>query len=273
MSKTSNMWPFKKMHGLGNNFVIVDAREMTFAVNRERAQAIADRSRGIGCDQLIILRNCPEADVFMEIWNADGSRVGACGNATRCVGMILMDETDKVAISIKTDAGLLAAKRSMLGVSANMGKALTKWNEIPLAIEMDTTGGDFSFGALSSPGFVNMGNPHAVFFADDAETVDLARIGPQIETHKLFPERVNVSVASVSGKTIRLRVWERGAGITQACGSAACAALVAASRKGLVDRKATIQLDGGELRTEWLEDGTVEMAGPATLVFTGECDL
>jgi len=261
------------MHGLGNDFVIVDAREIDFEVTAQRAHAIADRRRGIGCDQLIILRASQSADVFMEIWNADGSRVGACGNASRCVGQIMMDEAHKVTASIETDAGLLSAKRSMFGISVNMGPARTAWAEIPLALEMDTAGGDLALGPLSSPGFVNMGNPHAVFFAENAEAIDLNRIGPELENHALFPERVNVSVASVSGKTIRLRVWERGAGITEACGSAACAVVVAATRKGLLARKATVRLDGGELHIEWLKDGTVEMTGPATLVYSGECGL
>ena len=267
------MWPFRKMHGLGNDFVIIDAREMDFAVTPERAKSIADRRRGVGCDQLIILRTSSEADVFMEIWNADGSRVGACGNATRCIGQIIMDEAHNVTTSIETDAGLLSAKRSMVGISVNMGPARTTWEEIPLAFKMDTVGGDLTLGPLSAPGFVNMGNPHAVFFAENAEAIDLGRIGPELEQHTLFPERVNVSVASVAGTNIRLRVWERGAGITEACGSAACAVVVAAARKGLIGRKATVQLDGGDLRVEWLADGTVKMAGPATFVYAGECDL
>ena len=261
------------MHGLGNNFVIVDAREIDFEVTPPRAHAIADRRRGIGCDQLIILRASKSADVFMEIWNADGSRVGACGNASRCVGQIMMDESHKVTASIETDAGLLSAKRSMLGISVNMGPARTAWGEIPLAFKMDTIGGDLALGPLSSPGFVNMGNPHAVFFAEDADVIDLPRIGPELEQHSLFPERANISVASVTGTTVRLRVWERGAGITEACGSAACAVVVAATRKGLLERKATVKLDGGELHIEWLANGTVQMAGPATFVYAGECTL
>ena len=261
------------MHGLGNDFVVIDARTAEFTVGKERATRIANRHHGIGCDQLIILRESHEADVFMDIWNADGSRVAACGNAARCVGMLMMDEEHKVTTSIETDAGVLAARRSLLGIAVNMGFARTDWKKIPLALEMDTVGGDFTLGPLSSPGFVNMGNPHAVFFAEDAEAIDLARIGPQIEQHSLFPKRVNVSVATVKGDKIRLRVWERGAGITEACGTAACAALVAASRKGLVGRTATVQLDGGDLRIQWHDDGTVEMAGPATQVYTGECNL
>jgi len=261
------------MHGLGNDFVVVDARAFEFNVDAERAGAIADRRRGIGCDQLIILRKSSNADAFMEIWNADGSRVGACGNATRCIGMLILDETGKTAASIETDAGMLSAKSSPLGISVNMGPARTRWQEIPLAHEMATDHGNFTLGTLSEPGFVNMGNPHAVFFVENAEDAALEVIGPYVENHALFPERTNVSLASITDAVIRLRVWERGAGTTQACGSAACAAVVAASRKGLINREATVRLDGGDLMVEWLADGTVEMAGPAALVYTGECAL
>ncbi len=261
------------MHGLGNDFVVVDARVRDFDVSPERASRIADRKRGIGCDQLIILRDCKNADVFMEIWNADGSRVGACGNATRCVGMRLLDETGQPAVSIKTDAGLLKATHAPNGISVNMGLAHTQWDCIPLAHPMDTDSADFTYGGLSAPGCVNMGNPHAVFFVEDAEEAPIESLGPKIETHTLFPERANVSVASIKDGILRLRVWERGAGITEACGSAACASVVAASRKGLINRHATVRLDGGDLDISWLEDGTVEMAGPATLVYAGECDL
>jgi len=261
------------MHGLGNDFVVVDARRMDFTVVPERASRIAGRRRGIGCDQLIILRPSARADVFMEIWNADGSRVAACGNATRCVGMLILDETSQTTASIETDAGLLSAQKSPHGISVNMGPARTGWDEIPLAREMDTISGDLTAEGLSAPGFVNMGNPHAVFFVDDADAVDLAAVGPLIEHHSLFPERVNASFAAVNDSSIRLRVWERGAGITEACGTAACAAVVAASRKGLTGRHAAVQLDGGILHVEWLQDDTVEMAGPATLVYKGECSL
>jgi diaminopimelate epimerase len=279
MSEPATIWPFLKMHGLGNDFIIVDARTQDFDVTPERAARISDRRRGLGCDQFIVLRRSNRADVFMEIWNADGSRVGACGNATRCVGMRLLDETGKDTVSIETDAGLLSAKvapatkSQTAGISVNMGPAHTGWDEIPLAREMDTVSGDLSLGGLSAPGFVNMGNPHAVFFVANAEDEPLHIIGPQVELNSLFPERTNVSVASIKGGIIRLRVWERGAGITEACGSAACAAVVAAARKELINRRATVRLDGGDLDVEWLTDGTVQMAGPATLVFKGESDL
>lgn len=269
-----DIWPFLKMHGLGNDFVVVDARARAFLMDETRAQKIACRRRGIGSDQLIIMRTSQKADVFMEIWNADGSRVGACGNATRCIGKLVLEETGAKTISIETDAGLLSATEADGGtISVNMGPARTDWADIPLADEADTENLDLTIGPLSRPGCVNMGNPHAVFFVDDAETIDLATLGPKIEHHSLFPEKVNASVASVKGGTIRLRVWERGAGITEACGSAACASVVAATRKGLVDRVATVLLDGGKLTVTWLKDGTVEMTGPATHVYKGECGL
>ncbi|PCI59389.1 MAG: diaminopimelate epimerase [Kordiimonadales bacterium] len=272
MAKT-HTWAFLKMHGLGNDFVVVDARAYDFAITNERAARIAHRQRGIGCDQLIILRSSDNADIFMEIWNADGSRVGACGNASRCVGLLMLDETGKDRISIETDAGLLQAKRSPHGISVNMGTALTKWDRIPLAAETNTDTVDFKVGGLSAPGCVNMGNPHAVFFVDDAEAIAIGEIGPLVEYDALFPERVNVSVASIDGTVLRLRVWERGAGITEACGTAACASVVAATRKGLLDRKATVRLDGGDLLVEWLADGTVEMAGPTALAYEGTSTL
>lgn len=273
MSKQTQTWPFLKMHGLGNDFVVVDARGLDFEVTTTRAAAISDRRRGIGCDQFIIMRDSKKASVFMEIWNADGSRVGACGNATRCVGMLMLEETGDDKISIETDAGLLSAEKRDAGISVNMGLARTRWQDIPLAHESDTASADFEIEGLASPGCANMGNPHAVFFVEDAENQPLEQIGPQVEVSDFFPERVNASIASVKDGIIRLRVWERGAGITEACGTAACASVVAATRKGLVDRKATVRLDGGDLDIEWLPDGTVQMTGAATLVYRGESDL
>ncbi|WP_255834825.1 diaminopimelate epimerase [Kordiimonas sp. SCSIO 12603] len=264
------MRPFLKMHGLGNDFVIFDARTEPLMMNEELSSRVANRHRGVGCDQLIVLRASEKADVFMEIWNADGSRVGACGNATRCVGMLILDELSQDEVSIETDAGLLSAKRAAAGISVNMGPARTEWNEIPLASEMATDSADFEIDGVSAPGCVNMGNPHAIFFVDNAENEHIEVIGPQAELNELFPERVNASIASVDNGIIRLRVWERGAGITEACGTAACASVVAATRKGLIDRKATVRLDGGDLEVEWLEDGTVQMTGAATLVYKGE---
>lgn len=261
------------MHGLGNDFVVVDARATTFEVTEGRASRIANRKRGIGCDQFIVMRPSETADVFMEIWNADGSRVGACGNATRCVGMLILNETGKDSVNIETDAGHLSAERAAAGVSVNMGPARLKWDEIPLARAMETDTANLDVEGLNGPGCVNMGNPHAVFFVLNADEEPIEIVGPLVELNDLFPERVNASIASVKNGIIRLRVWERGAGITEACGTAACASVVAATRKGLIDRKAIVRLDGGDLEVEWRADGTVQMAGPATLVFKGQSDL
>lgn len=261
------------MHGLGNDFVIFDARKQHIDMTKTRASFVADRRRGVGCDQLIVLRETDKADVYMEIWNADGTQAGACGNATRCVGQIMLSETGKTSVSIETISGLLAAEARDTLISVNMGKARLDWTEIPLAKEMNTEQLDYTMGPLSAPGCVNMGNPHVVFFVDDAESIDLEKWGPQIERDPLFPERVNVSVVSVHGGNLRQRVWERGAGITEACGSGACAAVVAAARRSLVARAATTTLDGGDLMIEWLEDGTVQMTGPSSHSFTGEIFL
>jgi len=261
------------MHGLGNDFIILDARKSGLEMTAARASKLADRQRGIGCDQLIVMRASDTSDIFMEIWNADGSRVGACGNATRCVGRLLLDETGQTSVRIQTDAGDLSAVATGSDISVNMGAAKTGWQDIPLAREGDTVATEYECGPLSAPGCVNMGNPHAVFFVDDADAVDLDHWGPKIENDPYFPQRANVSVVSVCKGILRQRVWERGAGITQACGSAACASVVAATRRGLIDRKATVRLDGGELSVEWLPDGTVQMTGPTTFVFSGEVAL
>lgn len=273
MTAKTSIHPFIKMHGLGNDFIILDARESGLEMNAARASRLANRQRGIGCDQLIVMRASDSSDIFMEIWNADGSRVGACGNATRCVGRLLLDETGQASVSIQTDAGDLSAVAVGSDISVNMGAAKTGWQDIPLAQETDTIAVDYTNGPLSAPGCVNMGNPHAVFFVDDTDAVDLNRWGPQVENDPFFPERANVSVVTVEGGVIRQRVWERGAGITEACGSAACASVVAATRRGLVDRKATVLLDGGELQVAWLADGSVHMTGPTAFVFAGEVAL
>jgi diaminopimelate epimerase len=267
-------YQFLKMHGLGNDFVIFDARQNGLTLSDEQVRIVADRRRGVGCDQLILLRESESADVFMEIRNADGSRVGACGNATRCVGQIVLAEKSSNKITIETDAGQLSAEISSFGISVNMGPARTDWQDIPLSTEMDTLETKLTVGELSSPVCINMGNPHAVFFVDNVDQIALETLGSEIEHNALFPERVNVSVASVNGNEIRQRVWERGAGITDACGSGACAGAIAAMRRGLIDsRKATVLLDGGPLKIEWLANNTVQMTGSATLSFKGEIDL
>jgi len=264
---------FIKMHGLGNDFVVIDARGGDVALDSDRVRAIAERRMGVGCDQLLEI--CPprsdEAAAFMRIWNADGGEVEACGNGVRCVAAFLMMEGGAEAVAIDTVAGLIRAETAEQGrVAVDMGEARLGWEEIPLAREMDTLELDLTLGPLSAPVAVNMGNPHAVFFVDDAEAVDIATLGPQLETDALFPERANIGVAQVRGETdIRFRVWERGVGITRACGTGACAAMVAASRRGLTGRAATVTLDGGELEIEWLENNHVRMTGPVATSFMG----
>lgn len=273
MNTKMQTYPFLKMHGLGNDFAIFDARAQTIEITEANARRLCDRRRGIGCDQLIVLRTSNSADVFMEIWNADGSQAGACGNATRCVGQLLLSETDQASIKIETIAGMLTAEAKDNLISVNMGPANLEWHKIPLASAMPTDTLDYAKGPLSAPGCVNMGNPHVIFFVENTETVDLERWGPEIETDPLFPEKANVSIVSVKDGNIRQRVWERGAGITEACGSGACAALVAASRRGLTGRSATVTLDGGNLFIEWLDNGTVQMTGPATTSYFGEVSV
>ena len=273
--------PFVKMHGLGNDFVVLDMRKLangtaTPPIGGAVARAIADRRRGVGCDQLIALEpgHDGQADIFMRIANADGGEVAACGNATRCVAHLLFDELGRDTVTLETEAGLLVASRQPDGlVTVDMGPARHDWTEIPLAHEADTDFLPIVVGPLSRPVGVNMGNPHAVFFVDRADTIDLAAWGPKLEHHELFPERANIGVAEIRGPgQIRLRVWERGVGLTQACGTGACAALVAAVRRDLSPRSATVELDGGPLAINWREDGHVEMTGPVATSFAGELD-
>ncbi|MBL4802337.1 MAG: diaminopimelate epimerase [Emcibacter sp.] len=265
---------FQKMHGLGNDFVIFDGRADQLDLSEDQVRHIASRNRGIGCDQLITLLPSAKADVFMRIQNADGSEVNACGNATRCVGDILMREKNSETVTIETGAGLLRAKRDGELIQVDMGEPLRDWQQIPLAENMDTDDLALEVGPLSHPVAVNMGNPHAVFFVQSIEDIPLTELGPQIENHPLFPERVNVSIVEDKGNGhLRHRVWERGAGITEACGSAACAVIVAATVRGLVDRRAVVELDGGTLHMAWGSDNHVQMTGGVTSVFKGQIDL
>ncbi|HET9148880.1 MAG TPA: diaminopimelate epimerase [Alphaproteobacteria bacterium] len=269
--------PFIKMHGLGNDFVVVDARKRAVTLSAEAARAIADRRRGVGCDQLIVLEAPREAgtQAFMKIRNADGGESAACGNATRCVGAFLMSESGASEARIGTEAGILTAQRgSGAKVIVDFGAPRLGWREVPLAKDCDTLHAPISEGPLKDPACCSMGNPHGTFFVADAEAVDLPAHGPKLEHHPMFPERANIGVAQViAPDRIRLRVWERGAGITLACGTGACAALVNASRRGVAARKATVILDGGELTIEWREaDGHVLMTGAAAISFTGELD-
>jgi len=269
--------PFLKMNGLGNDFVVVEARSAPFRPGPEGARAIADRTSGIGCDQIIAIEPSARADAFMRIWNADGGEVDACGNATRCVGWLLLEASGRDTAVIETGAGLLGIARGGEGlITVDMGQPGLAWSDIPLAEEMNTRGIELQVGpidapVLHTPGCVNMGNPHAVFFVADAETAPVREAGSMIEHHHLFPERTNVEFAQIKGRDrIRLRVWERGVGETQACGTGACATLVAAVRRGLTDRKATLEMNGGELVIDWREaDDHVLMTGPVTLEFTG----
>jgi diaminopimelate epimerase len=268
--------PFRKMHGLGNDFVVLDQRRDPVAIGAETARALADRRTGIGCDQLILIEppHDPAAQIFMRILNADGTEAEACGNGTRCIARLVAEETGAKRIRIETAAGLLDAELMPNGnVAVDMGPARLGWRDIPLAREMDTLRVDLALGPLREPVCTSIGNPHATFFVPDAEAIDVAALGPRLEHDKLFPERANIGVATVvDHEHIRLRVWERGVGITRACGTGACAALVAASRRNLTGRRANVTLDGGMLDIQWREDGHVVMTGPATLAFEGSFD-
>ncbi len=256
------------MHGLGNDFVIFDGREAPVEMTEARARALADRRTGIGCDQLIVLESSDVADVRMRIWNSDGGEVESCGNAARCVALLLGGPG-----WIETAGGLLAASAGEGSATVDMGEPRFGWEEIPLAYAMDTAAMPVGWEDLRRPFAVNVGNPHIVFFVEDCRSVDLDRLGPLIENDPLFPERINVSVASVEGTAIRLRVWERGAGLTQACGTGACATAVAAVSRGLAASPVEIRLPGGTLNVAWERGNTIAMSGSAALVFEGEIAL
>jgi diaminopimelate epimerase len=261
------MTRFHKMHGLGNDFVVVDARETPIAMSHSRASAIADRRTGIGCDQLIVLSpGVDGSDATMRIWNPDGSEVGACGNAARAVGVLI----GKAVLT--TLGGTIAVAPDDLGATVDMGPPHFEWQQIPLAYAMDTRAMPVGWDGLGAPVAVNVGNPHVVFFVDDVASVDLETIGPVIETDPLFPERINANVAHVVDRhRIDLRTWERGAGLTRACGTGACAAAVAAILTKRADTPVEVTMRGGTLTIDWQD--TIRMTGPATLVFTGETDL
>jgi diaminopimelate epimerase len=285
---------FTKMHGLGNDFVVIDARTgkpgAGLAISAAQAAAIADRRTGVGCDQFILIEDAHDGednqgvDAFMRIRNADGGEVDACGNATRCIGAVLLDETGKDTVLIRTGADLLTVTRAGNGagyglVTVDMGLARVGWDEIPLSAEADTLHLDLSRGLLSDPAAASMGNPHATFFVDDAEAVAIAEHGPGLEHDPIFPERANIGVAQIiAPDRMRLRVWERGVGLTSACGTGACAAVVNAHRRGLADRRVVVVVDGGELLIDWREDrpggaGRVFMTGPAKTSFSGVLTL
>ncbi|PEQ10816.1 diaminopimelate epimerase [Novosphingobium sp. PC22D] len=257
---------FTKMHGLGNDFVVIDARAQAVpAMTGAFAAALADRRTGIGCDQLILLEPSQRADMRMRIFNPDGGEVEACGNATRAVGLLHGDKA-----RIETIAGILRTEPHEGGISVDMGKPRFDWDAIPLSYAMDTLTMPVGWDVLDAPTAVNVGNPHVIFFVPDAKAIDLASLGPMIEHDPLFPDRVNVNVASVTTRSsIVLRVWERAAGETRACGTGACATAIGAMRRGLADRDVEVTLPGGTLSIAWQADGHIRMTGPATISFTG----
>ena len=262
--------PFIKMHGLGNDFVVLDGREAELPrLSEPQIRALADRHRGIGFDQLIVLSPSREADMAMRIHNADGSEVGACGNATRAVAVL-----HGAPASIATAGGVLHVRPADGMAEVAMGRPRFDWEQIPLAYAMDTREMPLGWDMLERPGAANIGNPHVVFFVEDVDAVPLDRLGPDIETDELFPERINVNVAQVlSSGAIRLRVWERGAGLTLACGTGACATAAVAYQRGLVDRQVEVTLPGGTLTIRHDEDGAIHMSGPAQESYRGTFEL
>jgi len=264
--------PFWKMHGLGNDFVVLDARRTPVSIDGARARAIADRRTGVGFDQMLIIEpGVDGADAFMRIRNSDGSEVEACGNGARAVGRLLLEDSGRDRVTIGTLAGRIAAFRAPGGlVTVDMGPARLDWREIPLARPMDTLHLDYALGPVSDAVAVSMGNPHVIFFVPDVAAIDVAGLGPRIETDPLFPARTNVEFVEVmSPGRVRMRVWERGVGITRACGTGACAVGVAAARRGLTGRTVEVVLDGGPLTIDWQDDGRVLMTGPAEVSFIG----
>ena len=272
--------PFVRMNGAGNDFVVVNALETPFAPTAEQARAIADRQTGQGCDQLIAIEPSATADAFMRVWNADGGQVETCGNALRCVGWLLIESTGKDSVVIDTLGGPTTATRAGdHRVKVDMGQPGLDWTQVPLAEEMDTRGIELQLGPidapiLHTPGAVSMGNPHVVFFTDRQDDAFVRGSGSLVEHHPLFPQGVNVGFANVlAPDRIRLRVWERGAGLTKACGTGACAALVATARRGLTGRRAVIETDGGDLEIDWDEaSGHVFMTGPVEIEGVGTLD-
>jgi diaminopimelate epimerase len=263
--------PFVKMHGLGNDFVVLDRRDAPPPpLTAHSARRISDRHQGIGCDQLVVLEPAQtgDGDLRMRIFNADGGEVGACGNAARAVALLL-----GTPARVETGGGIITVSPHDGGAAIDMGVPNFGWDAVPLAYAMDTLAMPVSWDALENPVAVNVGNPHVVFFVHDADAVPLAELGPRIETDPLFPERVNVNVATIESRSrLRLRVWERGAGLTRACGTGACASAVAAIRRGLADRRVTVALPGGELEIAWGSDGRIAMTGPAAESFRGSFD-
>ncbi len=270
---------FRKMNGLGNEFVILDGRRDPVTLSPAQVQAIADRQTGIGCDQLIVMEPSKGSDARMRIWNNDGGEVESCGNASRCVADLMFGESGRDAVTIETRGGLLVCTKAPDGrVTVDMGAPRFGWDDIPLSEPFhDTRAVELQVGPidkplLHTPSVVNVGNPHCIFWVEDVDAHDLARFGPMLEFHPLFPERANISLCEVRDRAhLVLKVWERGAGLTRACGTAACAAAVAAARKDLTDRAVRVTLPGGDLDIVWRQsDDHILMTGPVTYEFTGE---
>jgi diaminopimelate epimerase len=275
------MTAFLKMHGLGNDFVVFDARNRPLTLSAAGARSIADRKLGVGCDQVIVIeKSANGADAAMRIMNADGGEVESCGNAARCVARLLLDENGCQSVSLETQGGLLVCRGKNGFVTVDMGAPRFGWQDIPLA-EMRNTGcfaleiPETTFAPLKEAAAVNVGNPHCVLFVTDAERAPVGTIGPKVERHPLFPARTNVEFVQVlSPQKLRMRVWERGTGITRACGTGACAAMAAARRRGLCMESAEVLLDGGPLTIDWAgEDSPIFMSGPTALAYRGEIDL
>ncbi len=263
--------PFIKMHGLGNDFVIIDRRISDPKLTPMAIKNICDRHFGVGCDQLILLSPSPKADLALTFYNSDGSISAACGNGTRCCAALLLSELEDNECRIETDSGILPCWIGDDGlIHVDMGKPKRGWQDIPLAKDMPTDAIPLHITGLDNPSVINMGNPHTIFTVDNIDDIDIKSIGPQVEHHEFFPERTNVEfVQIISRKHIRIRVWERGAGITLACGSGSCATIVALAQKKLIDRNVTVQVDGGLMNVHWQKDDHVVLSGPIAVSFGG----
>ena len=274
------MTAFLKMHGLGNDFAVFDGRQAALALDAGAAKAIADRRTGIGCDQVIVIGKANNADAVMRIFNADGSEVESCGNAARCIGSLLLDETGKTLVRVDSLGGTMELRRESDLITVDYGVPQTDWREIPMVQAVDTV--DFALplagvgdAVLQHVAAAGIGNPHCIVFVPDAEAAAVTELGPRIEHHPWFPARTNVEfVERRSERQLRMRVWERGVGVTRACGTGACASVVAAIRRGLTERKVDVVLDGGTLTIEWRDsDDHVLMTGPTALTYRGEVDI
>ena len=260
--------PFLKMHGLGNDFVIIDARKSVDPMTPALAQKIGDRHKGVGFDQLAVIHPSQEAEAELIFWNSDGSTAGACGNATRCIASLLMEETGQTGLTLKTKRGRLVCEKDGVLIRVNMGAPLLDWTQVPLSEERETT----DLPLEGTPAACSMGNPHCTYFTDDISDETLLTVGPATENNPLFPERTNVQLVQVLNRQeARVRVWERGVGVTLASGSSSCAVVVNAHRRGLLDRQATLHLDGGDIEIDWRDDG-VWMTGATQKVFSGTFD-